>query len=55
MIREVKVTEEDVERAIRKEQGIESEYLEETDIFEMDGLSSSLMGMLPGHTDGLRR
>ena len=26
-----------------------------TSIFEMDGLNSSLMGMLPGHQDGLRR
>jgi hypothetical protein len=51
----IKVTESDIERAHRKEQGIESSILEETEIFEIDGLKSSLMGMLPGMVDGIRR
>lgn len=42
-------------RKVQKQMGIDTSTEEETDIFEIDGLKSSLMGMLPGHEDSLRR
>ena len=49
------ITDSDIARAKRKDEGIKSEEYEETEAFDMDGLNSSLMGMLPGHPDSLRR
>ena len=50
------VTESAIIRHKRKELGIQSDLSDEyTELFEMDGLNSSLMGMLPGQVDGLRR
>ena len=51
-----KVTQSAIDRHESKEAGIKSSVSDEyTQLFDIDGLNSSLMGMLPGQVDGLRR
>ena len=51
-----KVTQSDIDHEERNQAGLESSESEDMTVaFEMDGLKSSLMGMLPGQVDGRRR